>query len=63
MTSSKETGLNTRTHAPNGAGPYVRRSKRPLLAHRTHCKCSIDTTTPESQSHYGNRSAIRSDVL
>ena len=36
MTSSGKNGLNIRTNAsPNGTGPGVRRSKRPLLASRT----------------------------
>ena len=29
---------------PNGIGPGVRRSKRPLLASRTRCKCSMETS-------------------
>ena len=29
---------------PKGAGPGVRRSKRPLLACRTRCKCSMETS-------------------
>ena len=38
MTSSRKNGLNIRTIAsPNGTGPGVRRSKRPLLASRTRC--------------------------
>ena len=38
MTSSGKNGLNIRTNAsPNGTGPGVRRSKRPLLASRTRC--------------------------
>ena len=38
MTSSGKNGLNIRTmQVPNGAGPGVRRSKRPLLASRTRC--------------------------
>ena len=39
-TSSGDIGLNTRTLA---RGPGVRRSKRPLLACRTRCKCSMET--------------------
>ena len=38
MTSSGKNGLNIRTNAsPNGTGPGVWRSKRPLLASRTRC--------------------------
>ena len=34
--------VSTKEHLqiPNGTGPGVRRSKRPLLACRTRCKCS-----------------------
>ena len=37
--SSGEIGLNIKTHA----GPGVKRSERPLLECRIHCKCSIRT--------------------
>ena len=41
MTSSWKNGLNIRTleqmQVPNGTGPGVRRSKRPLLASRIRC--------------------------
>ena len=38
MTSSGKNGLNIRKmQVPNGTGPGVRRSKRPLLASRTRC--------------------------
>ena len=37
MTSSGKNGLNIRTNAvPNGTGPGIRRSKRPLLASRNN---------------------------
>ena len=29
---------------PNGEGPGVRKSKRPLLASSTHCKCPMETS-------------------
>ena len=34
----------------SGTGPGVRRSKRPLLAYRTHCKCSIETSRNKVKS-------------
>ena len=38
MTSSGKNCINIRTNTiPNGTGPGVRRSKRPLLASRTLC--------------------------
>ena len=38
MTSSEKNGLNIeQMQVPNGTGPGVRRSKRPLLASRTRC--------------------------
>ena len=38
MTSSGKNGLNIeQMQVPNGTGPGVRRSKRPLLASRTRC--------------------------
>ena len=38
MTSSGKNGLNIRTmQIPNGTGPGVRRSERPLLASHTRC--------------------------
>ena len=40
-TSAGEIGLNIRTLARE---PGVRRSKRPLLASRTRCKCSKETS-------------------
>ena len=44
ITSSGENGLNIRTiQVPNGTGPGVRRSKRPLLATNIRCKCSLET--------------------
>ena len=45
-TSSGEIGLNIKTHASpeSETGPGVRRSKRPLLAYCTRCKCSMETS-------------------
>ena len=44
-TSSGDIGLNTKTLAsPKVGQPGVRRSKRPLLAYRTRCKCSMETS-------------------
>ena len=44
MTSSGMNGLNIRIlQVPYGTGPGVRRSKRPLLASRTRCKCPMET--------------------
>ena len=38
MKSSGKNGLTLeQTQVPNGTGPGVRRSKRPLLASRTRC--------------------------
>ena len=44
-TSSGEIGLDIRTHASPKVGQDqgVRRSKRPLLACRTRCICSMET--------------------
>ena len=30
--------------APDGTGPGARRSKRPMFASRTRCKCSLETS-------------------
>ena len=37
--------VSTKEHMqiPNGTGPGVRRSKRPLLACHTRCICSMET--------------------
>ena len=45
-TRSGEICLDIRTHASpkSGTGPGVRRSKRPLLANRTRCTCSMETS-------------------
>ena len=44
-TSSGEIGLDIRKtcKSQSGTGPGVRRSKRPLLACRTRCICSMET--------------------
>ena len=44
------------TQVPSRTGPGVRRSKRPLLASRNGCKCSMDT----SQNLLMSKSVIRS---
>ena len=42
--------LNT-CKSQSGTGPGVRRSKRPLLACRTRCKCSMGTSTLSSYNY------------
>ena len=57
MTSPGKNGLNIRTNAsPNGTGPGVRRSKRPLLASRT--RCSVLWKPPK----FGNKVKIGNKV-
>ena len=60
MTSSGKNGLNIRTNAsptvPNGTGPGVRRSNRPLLASRT--RCNVLWKTPK----FGNKVKIGNKV-
>ena len=42
----KELGSTSRTYAsPKRTGPGVRRSKRPLSACPTRCKCYMETST------------------
>ena len=44
-TSPREIGLNIRTLAsPKVVQDQVRKSKRPLLACRTRCKCPMETS-------------------
>ena len=51
-TSSGDIGLNIKTicKSQSGTGPGVRRSKRPLLAFRTRCKCSMETSRNKVKS-------------
>ena len=53
MTYPGKNGLNIRTNeSPNGTGPGVRRSKRPLLA--SHTRCNALRKPPK----YGNKVKI-----
>ena len=42
----------------SGTGPGVRRSKRPLLACRTRCICSIETLHNQVKVKFGNKVQI-----
>ena len=57
MTNSGEISLNVRTEAKSqsGTGQGVRRRKRPLLACRTRCNCSMETFKLTPYSTHSNR--------
>ena len=61
MTSSGKNGLNIeQMQVPNGTGPGVRRSKRPLFASRT--RCNVLWKPPKSKSVIKSSSVISSQI-
>ena len=47
---------------PNGTGPGVRRSKRPLLASRNRCKCPMETSRNKIMN-LKSKTVIRSSLV